>query len=244
MLADGCNTYEYLRAHPQSRDPLGLYTWDDWWHDTREGAGVVLNGYLTYSSFGDAAGLIQNMADEMVSEYSANLDSDVEWALDWQADDQAHSRLSNKWVNAALLRGAYKHWNLEYWAEWSGPSLHGSGPAVAGVHFPESFRTLFEEGSKLHHVASYFKRWEKTIGVEMRKAGVEFNELCNCIGLLVHHGPHDPAYHEYIYRSLQKINRRLKTKAARGAAVRAFLSTTGKQIADGVIDLQNFREPP
>jgi hypothetical protein len=144
------------------------------------------------------------------------------------------------------MRGAYKHWNLEYWSTWGGVSEgvpEEPSVSVGTVRFPDSVRKLWPAGTSLHHIATWYGKIGKQLTKELRKAGVGMNEAANAVGLFNHHGPHDIAYHEWVLENVRTINRRFKKKESRGAAMRAFLKATGKKIQDGVIDPNDFREP-
>jgi hypothetical protein len=122
---DGINTHAAYAANPLVRtDSLGL-----WYDDFVEGVDVALNGLATASAVTDIHGLVQGMAEELIEQYSANISGDVDWALDWSQSDNTHSRMSSRWVNQALARGAAQHYNLDYWSEWADDV--SSGPAVA-----------------------------------------------------------------------------------------------------------------
>ncbi|MFN0132741.1 MAG: AHH domain-containing protein [Phycisphaerales bacterium] len=241
LYHDGLNRYQAVASNPVGcTDPLGLYSWDDWWEDTKQGAGMLWNGYQTASSFADGGGLLQSMAEEMIGEYAANLESDVEWALDWKADDSAHSRGSNKWVQRALFRGAFKHFNLEYWFGSMREDV-SDGPAVAH-RFPDSLRKL-SPGVSLHQIATWYGRVGRSLGVEFRKAGMTLSDAANAVPLVGHKGPHDPEYNKWILRKAREINRRNTSMTSRNAALRRFLWDAGEKIRTGRIDPNDFHEP-
>ncbi len=132
MYGDGGSLFAYLGGAPlQGRDPAGLYSINEWWRDTREGAGVVLNGLGTATAGADAGGLIGAVLEAMIQNYSMNLEADLDWAGDWSQGDDWHSRTSAEWVDEAMLLGAYRHFNLDYWFEPE--DAKPEGPAQAGV---------------------------------------------------------------------------------------------------------------
>ena len=82
LHTDGANFYQYLRGNPfMGSDPLGLFGFD---------AGV------TYAQVGFKIG---SLAHDLVSIYSANQDSDADWAMDWSMPDEFHTRGDASWVN-------------------------------------------------------------------------------------------------------------------------------------------------
>jgi hypothetical protein len=130
----------YGLAPVHQQDPNGLFLWDssgEWWRDTKEGAGLLWNGFQTFTAMTDVHGLVQNVAESLLDNYAMNLEADADWATDWSMPDDGHTRVSNKWVTEAMLLGAHKHFNLDYWEETFalkqggyGPS---DGPVLAGV---------------------------------------------------------------------------------------------------------------
>jgi len=130
---DGASLYGYLGSSPWDRsDAMGL-DWEDWWRDTKEGLGVLVNGYQTVSSLTDIHGLIQESVRSLVNDYSMNMELDADWASDWSRSDDEHTRGDDRWVTAALLRGAMEHFNLSYWDKFADRAPDdGSGFASAG----------------------------------------------------------------------------------------------------------------
>lgn len=193
-FGDGMNTHVAYGGNPMAaRDPLGLWgSWNEWWRDTKDGASLLWNGYQTFTSFTDLHGLIQGMAEELITEYSANLEYDVEWATDWNARDDAYTRLDNRWVNLALARGAYNHFNLGYWAETTGVNRDGPSMASDGLH-------SFVNGparETAHHIGTIYGKIGKKIAAELRRAGLGPYYKNNIVKIFGHYGPHDPAYNE------------------------------------------------
>lgn len=54
---------------------------------------------------------------DLVTDYSARLCGDAQWANDWCSGDSEHSRMENRWVDLAYARGAARHFRLDYWSE-------------------------------------------------------------------------------------------------------------------------------
>ncbi len=114
---DGLSAYQYLRSAPLERtDPLGLFDFMDW-------SGTGNPGGLPFDvlAAGDPGGLLTSMLEGMIVQYAANLEADVDWATDWSAPDDAYSRLSNKWVTVAWMRGAAEHFGLGWMIDDDGP---------------------------------------------------------------------------------------------------------------------------
>jgi hypothetical protein len=130
---DGLNFHAAYGGNPLgAQDPTGL-TWGEWWRDTKDGAGLLWNGFQTFMAMSDVHGLVQNMAESLLDNYSMNLEADADWAGDWSMPDDAHTRTSSKWVNEAMILGAHRHFNLEYWEETFALRQGGYGPAMAGM---------------------------------------------------------------------------------------------------------------
>jgi len=91
LYGDGANLFQYLGSSTWTNsDPMGLMI----------GAAI---------SFGlpGPGDMISSALSSLVSEYSANLDWDVQWATDWETGDDWHSRLDDRWITLALMRGLY-----------------------------------------------------------------------------------------------------------------------------------------
>jgi hypothetical protein len=247
QFRDGANPFEYSKSNPATlSDPLGLWSMGEWWEDAREGAGVAWHAYSTFASFTDVHGLVQSMAEELVRQYAYNLESDAEWAADWEARDDAHTRLSGDWVRLAFLRGAYRHFGLDYWAESGAPNAgDSSGPIMAGeFDFPGWIKRL-SPNAPVHHIATRFGRIGRLLNDELKKAGYTLRSAANALPLFGHNGPHDPAYHDWMLAMLRKLNRSNKSLAGRHGAVGRFLWDTGERIRRGEINIDpgQFVEP-
>ncbi|MBX3382773.1 MAG: hypothetical protein KF864_04600 [Phycisphaeraceae bacterium] len=121
-----------MRSNPiNTNDPFGLYSSNDWWDDTKDGAGAVLNSFVTFTAGADPGGLIGAVLESMVNNYSMNLESDADWAGDWSQGDGWHTRTSSTWVQEAMLLGTFRHFNLGYWLDEE--AAEPGGPAQAGI---------------------------------------------------------------------------------------------------------------
>jgi hypothetical protein len=108
LHSDGANFYQYLKSKPSiGADPLGLYTNEDFFNDATDVLGLFGNPMPGPSDF------IRSILNAMVSDYSANLDFDLDWASDWSLPDDDHSRTDNSWVDLAIMRGAYEAFNID-----------------------------------------------------------------------------------------------------------------------------------
>ena len=84
---DGANLHQYLGSNSWVRtDPLGLFL---------------------SSGLPDPSDFITGVLESLVTEYSVNLEWDVDWAMDWEAPDDAHSRVDNRWITLAIGQGFY-----------------------------------------------------------------------------------------------------------------------------------------
>lgn len=85
--ADGLNSHAAYGNGPRSR---------------RDASGLMF-GIDATLQVGFATG---QMASDLVSQYSINLASDLDWALDWNADDEDHTRNSGRWVTTLMFKSA------------------------------------------------------------------------------------------------------------------------------------------
>jgi hypothetical protein len=94
-LGDGLNLFGYLRHNPVlNRDPSGLLV------------GLILPGPEDIVMAGFQA--LRGGLEEMIGQYGANMESDLDWALDWSQGDDWHSRKDNSWVEESFSRGFRK----------------------------------------------------------------------------------------------------------------------------------------
>jgi hypothetical protein len=148
IYGDGGNLYCYLRGSPwDGYDPLGLYDWEEWWDDTKTGAEFLWKGAETFAAFSDPGGLMGAILEALVTNYSMNLESDVEWAMDWRQGEDGSSRDDSSWVQEAIVFGVYKHFSFDYWS--------GSG-AESGGHVQSSI--LSSTGKSARELAKAYKR--------------------------------------------------------------------------------------
>jgi hypothetical protein len=130
MYGDGGSLFAYLGGNTWGRfDAGGLYTWDEYWDNLKDGADLVTHGYQAASSITDVHGLVREVAKELVSQYSSNLEWDVDWASDWSLGDDEHTRGDNRWVDLAIARGASAHFGMAYWEQVANETTF----AVGGV---------------------------------------------------------------------------------------------------------------
>ena len=120
------------------------------------------------------------MAESLVSDYSENLSDDVDWALDWSRDDFDNSRRSNRWVDLALAKGAYKHFGMDYWLRSeNGGSISESSSASSAPHKAGSRgsshgpRVLLSSGQKDSLRAEARIVWERETGLRASAAALE-----------------------------------------------------------------------
>jgi hypothetical protein len=94
-IRDGHSLFGYVAQNAITKgDPTGLFI-----------GGLLMPGpgdILMIGVRGLRGGL-----EEMLGQYAANQEADLDWALDWSMPDNAHSRMSNKWVAAAFEEGLY-----------------------------------------------------------------------------------------------------------------------------------------
>ena len=84
---DGANTFAYLRTAPYiGDDPLGLFV---------DSGDLVMVG----------VGALRGGLEEMLGQYAANMEADVEWAMDWDMEDDWHTRGDDRWVMESFARG-------------------------------------------------------------------------------------------------------------------------------------------
>ena len=92
--SDGLGLATYARANSiQNSDPLGLLV------------GMILPGPEDILMGGFRA--LRGGLEEMVGQYGANQELDLDWALDWSQEDSFHSRMENGWVQESFNAGAW-----------------------------------------------------------------------------------------------------------------------------------------
>ena len=107
LHTDGANFYKYLRGNPfMGSDPLGLYCLGDLGNDATETLGLL-------DPLPGPSDFIRSALSALVTEYSANLSWDAEWAGDWSTGDDWHSRTDNSWVTLAIGRGLFEAFDID-----------------------------------------------------------------------------------------------------------------------------------
>jgi hypothetical protein len=94
-LRDGPSLFGYVSQNPITKgDPTGLFI-----------GGLLMPGpgdILMIGVRGLRGGL-----EEMLGQYAANQEADLDWALDWSMPDNIHSRMNNSWVSESFEAGLY-----------------------------------------------------------------------------------------------------------------------------------------
>ncbi len=102
---DGMSSYAYLTCRPLiADDPLGLEAdeYDEFWEDL----------FSTDIGLPGPSDFLTGALEALVTDYSENLNWDVDWAGEWGASDDDHSRGDNLWIDLALGRGIYDAFNI------------------------------------------------------------------------------------------------------------------------------------
>jgi hypothetical protein len=156
MVGDGVNLYQYCRGNPLlGSDPTGLF----------------YQGLFAYGQVMSRAG---ETAVNLVSEYSANLEADIDWAMDWSLPDDMYSRAhSSEWVNDIM--GGMVGGMVEDLADevLPGSSLLFASGGGAQASIADGVKTIFKIGTRggkvmhkgwKHHVLPrYLAKWIKSV---------------------------------------------------------------------------------
>jgi hypothetical protein len=94
-LRDGPSMFGYVGQNPiTNSDPTGLFI-----------GGLLMPGPADVLMIGVKG--LRGGLEEMLGQYGANQEADIDWALDWSMPDNIHSRMSNSWVSRSFEEGFY-----------------------------------------------------------------------------------------------------------------------------------------
>jgi hypothetical protein len=225
-VTDGVNTYGYLRGRMRGAgDPSGL------WRE--EAANNALEIAGLFSPLPGPGDFLRGMLGAVASEYSANLSWDADWAMDWSQDDNWHTRGDNSWVTIAIGQGLYSSFDIDL--PFTDASLNpldmfasGSGTPAPDVLPGDNggLDNVMKKPIQGHHIASPLGGNAARVNKLFTDAGMTVNDGPNLVDI-PHSGRHNRAYHEFVFRQLEKAVQGLTTKAARKVALTNELNRLG-----------------
>jgi len=166
LYGDGASLYGYLGGSPQGRrDELGL----------RFGADLLGEAVL-FGVRGLRGGL-----EGMLSQYSANMENDLDWAMDWSQGDDWHSRRNNDWVqetfNQGMMQGFREAFDDLSYGVFDASGGDDHGPAMASQWKPFVKNTVRAVG-RTHGGVNHMKKMrEVTVKLikDLKFSGTKFD---------------------------------------------------------------------
>ncbi len=139
-IMDGVALFVYVKSNAVLHsDPTGLLI------------GLIMPGPEDIVMAGFRA--LRGGLEEMIGQYGANQDLDLDWALDWSQGDDFHSRMENGWVQQSFNEGA---WNafIDEIDPTGGYLSEGLQMAGAGSGAGKALKRAKHLTGQLHHAIS------------------------------------------------------------------------------------------